>query len=279
MSCLFVEHLCVIDCAALHAERGLIGESWIVDVELEGGLDEQGMVLDFGRVKPLVKSLIDEHVDHRLLVPMRAPGLRLDRGASELRLTWRYGDRELFHRSPLSAVCLLDCEALTPPAVEEHVRGLCAGAMPGNVTAVRVSLREENIAGASYRYVHGLRQHGGNCQRIAHGHRSRVEVYRDGRRCEAGERWLAERWRDIYLGCRADLAASEEAGPCRFSYAAPQGEFELVIDRDRCELLDTESTVEQIARHAALLLKRRDPGSTYRVRAYEGVMKGAIADV
>ena len=45
------------------------------------------------------------------------------------------------------------------------------------------------------------------------------------------------------------------------------------------ELLDTESTVEQIARHAARLLKGRDPESGYRVRAYEGVMKGAIADV
>lgn len=282
MSCLFVEHLCVIDCAVLHPARGLIGESWIVDVELEGGLDEQGMVLDFGRVKPLVKSLIDEHVDHRLLVPARAPGLGLERAESELRLSWRYGERELFHRSPPSAVCLLDCEALTPRAVEDHVRELCLGAMPGNVTAVRVSLREESIAGASYRYVHGLRQHGGNCQRIAHGHRSRVEVYRDGRRCEASERWLAERWRDIYLGCREDLAAATAgpaAGSYRFSYTAPQGEFELVIDRDRCELLDTESTVEQIAQHGARLLKGRDPGSSYRVRAYEGVMKGAIADV
>lgn len=282
MSCLFVEQLCVIDCAWLHPSRGLLGESWLVDVELEGGLDAQGMVLDFGRVKPMVKTLIDDHVDHRLLVPWRAPGLRLERDDHEVRVRFRYDGRELYHRSPPTALCLLDSESVTTRAVEDHVRRLCADEMPGNVTAVRISLRPEQIPGARYRYAHGLRQHAGNCQRIAHGHRSRIEVYRDGRRCEASERWLAERWRDVYLGCRADLTEPESGsavGQYRFRYAAPQGEFELIIDRDRCELLDTESTVEQIAQHAARLLKERDPAARYRVRAYEGVRKGAIADV
>jgi 6-pyruvoyl-tetrahydropterin synthase len=282
MSCLFVEHLCVIDCAWLHPARGLLGESWIVDVELEGGLDDQGMVLDFGRVKPLVKALIDEHVDHRLIVPARAPALTLEDEGDEIRLRHRYDGRELYHRSPRQAVCLLDVEAVTPAAVEDHVRKLCAAVMPRNVSGVRISLRREAIAGASYRYVHGLRRHGGNCQRIAHGHRSRIEIFRDGRRCEASEHWLAQRWHDIYLGTRADLAAGGDgagSGCYRFAYAAPQGEFELIIDRDRCELLDKESTVEQIAAYAAHLLKEREPGARFRVRAYEGVRKGAIADV
>jgi hypothetical protein len=51
----------------------------------------------------------------------------------------------------------------------------------------------------------------------------------------------------------------------------------LEIDADRCELLDTESTVECIAEHILGLLKSREPDVAFRVRAYEGVNKGAIA--
>ena len=56
MNSLFVEHLTVIDCAYLDAARGLVGESWIVDVELLGDLDSQSMVLDFGVTTASAKS-------------------------------------------------------------------------------------------------------------------------------------------------------------------------------------------------------------------------------
>ena len=40
MSALFVKHLTVLDFSYAHATRGILGESWIVDVELHGDLDE-----------------------------------------------------------------------------------------------------------------------------------------------------------------------------------------------------------------------------------------------
>lgn len=281
MACLFVEQLTVIDCAWLHHQRGLLGESWLVDLELEGRLDAQGMVLDFGRVKPQVKAVVDATTDHRLLVPVRSDGLRIERSPAELALWYDYDGHRLYHRSPPEALCLLDVEEITIAAVEAYLAAEIRRVMPDNVEGARVMLRPERIAGASYRYVHGLEQHQGNCQRIAHGHRSRVEVYRDEQRNESCERWLAERWRDIYLGTREHLIEEtrlNDAPAYRFGYHAPQGEFELIIDRRRCELLDTESTIENIAAHLARVLKARDPGGNYRVRAYEGVRKGAIAE-
>jgi 6-pyruvoyl-tetrahydropterin synthase len=277
---LFVEELTVIDCASLDAGRGLLGQSWLVDLELEGELDEQGMLFDFGDVKPAIKAVIDRTVDHRLLVPANAPELRMERGRHETRLWFRTEHGELYHRSPDQALCLLDAATVNVAEVEQTLEQAARAEMPENVSVVRLQLREEDIGGAAYRYVHGLRQHAGNCQRIAHGHRSRIRIFRNGERWESRERLLAERWRDIYLGSTADLTdqIEHQGVDCyRFQYRSAQGEFELLIPSSRCDLLHTESTVECIAEHIATELRDEDPSAAIEVRAYEGVRKGAIA--
>ncbi|WP_020648452.1 6-carboxytetrahydropterin synthase [Solimonas variicoloris] len=276
MSCLFVEQLTVIDCAYLDAVRGLVGESWIVDVELDGALDGQSMVLDFGEVKKRLKRAIDASLDHSLLVPRRAPGLQLNADGERLRLRFEAAPGLYEHVSPTAAVSLVDAAAITPDAVAAHLRPILAAHLPANVARLGLHLRSEHIDGAYYHYVHGLKKHAGLCQRIAHGHRSRIEVRVDGARDGALERDVAERWRDIYLGTREDIVARGD-GRIRFAYTAREGRYELALPEARCDLLDTDSTVEQIAAHLAARLAPSRPGRALAVRAYEGVMKGAIA--
>ena len=279
MTCLFVEQLTVIDCAYLDAVRGLVGQSWIVDIELEGALDEQSMVLDFGAVKKSLKRAIDDSADHRLLVPLRNPRLSLQQQPDDtLVLRYDAAPGEIEHRSPALALALIDTPVITPEAVATYLQPMLRMAVPSNVSALRLHLRQERIEGASYHYVHGLKKHDGACQRIAHGHRSRLEVRVDGQRDTGLEHAIAEAWTDIYLGTRDDVIAHRE-GRVHFAYASREGRYELTLPESCCDLLDGDTTVEAIAGHLAARLAVQRPGCALEVRAYEGVMKGAIARV
>ncbi|RYZ79995.1 MAG: hypothetical protein EOO68_38050, partial [Moraxellaceae bacterium] len=63
-----------------------------------------------------------------------------------------------------------------------------------------------------------------------------------------------------------------------FAYVSQQGPFELIIPQACCYLIDTDSTVELIAQHFAQATKTERPQSHIRVKAFEGINKGAIAE-
>ena len=69
MISLFVDNLTNLDFSFLDPQRGLVGETLIVDAELTGELDDQGMVFDFGHIKRQLRSAIEALVDHKLVVP------------------------------------------------------------------------------------------------------------------------------------------------------------------------------------------------------------------
>lgn len=281
MICLFVDRLTIVDFSYLHAQRGLLGESWLCDIELSGEPDAQGMLLDFAEVKRSVKRLIDERFDHALIVPRWHPGLVLVPSADHCSLTFPYGEGlQVAYLGPPGAVCVVDELEITPQTLARAIEAALMPMLPRTVAAVAVTLRAEPHTGACYQYSHGLRQHDGNCQRIAHGHRSRIEILRDGARDAALEQAWAERWRDVYIGTRANLVGSHDVGGathCRFAYRATQGEFALELPAGRCYLIDVESTVENLARHVAERLAIEHPGARYHVRVFEGVDKGAVA--
>lgn len=280
MNLLFVRHLTVIDFAFLHPQRGLVGESWIVDVELEGELNEQGMVFDFGHVKQVLKAGIDQYIDHKLAVPGRLPGLVVETRDDNVRVMLPLAYGEIRHESPAQAVVLLDIDQITPDQVAPRLAEYLMGLLPENVRKLHLHLRPEVIDGAYYHYSHGLKKHGGNCQRIAHGHRSRIEILQDGARRPDLEQEWADSWRDIYIATREDLAAGISVNGIDhldFRYQANQGAFFLRLPRERVYLIDTDSTVEWIAQHLAQAVKHRYPASQIQVRAYEGVDKGSIA--
>lgn len=288
---LFVKDLTVVDASYLCPVRGMVGESWILDVVMSGELNEMSMVLDFSRVKKQIKQLVDEYVDHRLIVPSQNPAIRIAQTKpGYVSVDLLREEKSLHLHCPDEAYCFIDSESVTIESVTQHIYNVLEGKLPENVQGLDITLRHEQIPGPFYHYSHGLKKHDGNCQRIAHGHRSPIELLINGQRNQELEQEWAERWKDIYLGSQEDeckledLSLSEAAKSLNemthhaFRYTAPQGEFELAIARSDVEMLDTDTTVELLAQYIAEEVSFAvEPSATLDVVAYEGVGKGAMA--
>lgn len=276
---LFVNRLTQLDASLWCPQRGLVGLSWFVDAELEGELGEDGMLFDFGHVKPWIKSRLDASVDHTLLVPIRAPGIDISECSEGIciRTTLPYA---MEVRAPRQAFTLLPWQEVTTERLADHLAREMMKRPPPRVSAIRLRLRPEVIDGAAYTYSHGLKHHTGNCQRIAHGHRSRLFIWQRGERCPILETQWAERLNDRYLVDRTDIISQiePELRPSLTSrYRAEQGRFQLRLPLERCIVLPLPTTVEHIAAWLAQRIAE-ETGNATRVQAFEGIDKGAIAE-
>ncbi|WP_426357345.1 6-pyruvoyl trahydropterin synthase family protein [Pseudocolwellia sp. HL-MZ19] len=289
---LFVNDLTVIDFSYCCEQRGIVGESWIVDVLLEGELNEMSMVLDFGVVKKQIKAIIDEAVDHKLLLPMHSSMISVEKSTTQE--DSEYVDvvserGSYFLQSPTQAFAKLPTNKIDIASVTDFLLKIIKAELPDNVSGLTIVLREEVIDTDYYHYTHGLKLHDGNCQRIAHGHRSKIQLFKNDQRDFSLEKMWCDRWADIYIASegdrieKSDIQLSNSAQTQLtdkheyFSYFAPQGRFDIAVPSNVLDVVDCDSTVELLADFICRQLKKSQPNDTIKVIAYEGVQKGAIA--
>ena len=290
---LFVNDLTVIDFSYLCEQRGIVGESWIVDVVLDGALNEQSMILDFGIVKKQIKAIIDDAVDHKLLLPMQSTKLSVadskhHQGHETVDFDSERGSYYL--QSPNCAFAKIDHRIIDIDSVNDHLVDIIKAQLPANVSGLQLALRPEVITTDYYHYTHGLKLHDGNCQRIAHGHRSKIQIFKnDSRSAELEENWC-QHWRDIYLASEDDRVSKQDIQLSNsamesiadshqyFAYQAPQGRFDIAVPTEVLDVVDCDSTVELLADYICRQLKQEFPSDAIKVIAYEGVAKGAIVN-
>lgn len=276
---LFVNALTHIDVSYWSPRDGLVGASWHVDVELDGQLGEDGMLFDFGEVKPWIKSRLDAGADHTLLVPTRAAGVSVFECGKGLCIHAQ-APYDVKICGPRQAFTLLPWAEITAEGLAKHFAVDLLRSPPPRISDIRLKLREEVIEDEAYRYSHGLKHHTGNCQRIAHGHRSKLYIWSNGQRNPALEaKWAS--WLDgRYFVDEADIVPASDDETlamltCR--YQAPQGRFCIRLPKERCAVLSSPTTIENIATWLAQKVAR-DSGEATRICAFEGIDKGAMAE-
>lgn len=126
-------------CARLH------GHNYKVRVEASSTfLDEKQMVVDFFTVRHAVKSVC-EHLDHRVLIPTKAKGLKLREEGGEIHVF--LSDRKYVF--PKSDVALLPLEATTAEKIAEYLYYELKAVLPTNIR-LKVSVEEAEGAIASF---------------------------------------------------------------------------------------------------------------------------------
>lgn len=273
---LFVNHLTHLDVSIWSPVHGLTGMSWLVNATLEGELGDDGMLLDFGEVKPWIKRVLDAGPDHTLLVPEYADGVtvKLDDKRCTLDTQYPYAMRL---ETPPEAVTALPTAEVSEADILAHCEALLNAQRPPNVSRVTLTLSAETIDGAAFGYSHGLKRHLGNCQRIAHGHRSRLEIYQHGQRVPQLEQQWSDWLNHRYLIEAEDIAETSQYGQVLYRYLSAQGTFSLSLPESRTAVLKVPTTIENIAQWLADKVAAQT-GEPTRTVVFEGISKGATAD-
>lgn len=285
---LFVREITVLDYAYLDPSRGVLGGSLDIDVEFIGGLDEEGVVFDFSLAKKAVKKVIDDLCDHRLVCPRSSIKEDVE---GRVKLEWNYGaGYSIKYDCPSEAVCVLETDQVDTKSMMSYLEKETMKVMPKNVERLVLHAREENLYGApEYRYTHGLKQHYGNCQRLLHGHRNRIDVEVNGEKSLKWEESCAKNWNDIHLafpencpdqdlkmGSRQDHLQSVYV-----VYTSIQGKFEAWLPGSSVYIMPYETTVENISRHlcetVAEEASKLEAIDSVKVWAYEGIRKGSLS--
>ena len=286
---LFVHNLTVIDASYLDPVRGFVGDSYQVDVVLQGSLDEQSMILDFSSAKKQIKAIIDAELDHKLLVPHAAEDCSVIIEEQRTQVDYKLKDHAIIQlKCPHEAFCLLESETITVELLESYLEDVILLQLPENIIGLQLKLHNEQIDTPYYQYTHGLKKHHGNCQRIAHGHRSKIDIFINGIYNKELVKDWAERWRDTYLLSQEDIidksdlsfiVTKNEFDKQCTAYHAAQGYFELLIPAYLVAVLPHDTTVESLANYICAQVKKRFAEDKVTVYAYEGIGKGAIAEL
>ena len=294
-STLFVRDVGKIDCALFDPSQGIIGQTWYVDVWLTGTLDENGFVFDFSPLKSLIKQTLASTLDHSLIIPVQSQSVQYsewesgERWILKSKARGESKDTKWDYFCPKGSVFPVHSVSLKTSVIEAEFSRILRHRLPPTVLGLAVKLREEAIAAteASYRYTHGIQGHNGLCQRLFHGHRSRIEIYIGDERRPDLEHFIAREIfsSNIHIASLGQIkSGAGEIGrratsdaPITLSYAGTLGTYEATLPSNRLFFVESETSVEAIARELARFVKREEKtNEVVKVIAYEGIDKGAI---
>jgi 6-pyruvoyl-tetrahydropterin synthase len=272
--------------------------SWFVDLTLTGPLDGNGFIEDFSLVKRAVKSCLKATLDHALILPSTADG-SVDckpHGESSLSVNLLASDgRRWSYIAPMGAVYQLVSDKVDASTVSEALaRELADGYLLPSISDVAVTLRAEagDHPDCYFTYTHGLPGHQGLCQRLFHGHRSRLEIEVGGVRRADLEKKITQEFfgGHVHIATEDQIVAghcpplcekARQEKPLTLGFHGSLGKYHATLPAASVVVVKDSTSIESLTNQLAIIGRRLvgDSAGPLRVKCHEGIHKGAIATV
>ena len=291
---LFCDHITVLDIAYFDKNKGLVGDSYHVNVEFLGSPNGEGILIDFSQAKKQVKGLIDEVCDHRFVLPAGLAQAKEDR----FYLEYSFGSspNSLFYEGPLQAICEIPFSYVSKEHIASFLESKLIEYFGSKFEQIKITLEDENLFDQPIlNYTHGLKQHYGNCQRLFHGHKNSIDIWVNEEKRADLESWIVRDHlkANIHFCIAENVKNLEEVYPhlnglnygipkdlslIEIEYTSSQGHFRAQLPGDMVYILPIESTVENLSTHLAEIIKTKlNTKDKVKLKAYEGISKGAIS--
>lgn len=290
---LFCDHISVLDIAYFDKTKGLVGASFQVNVEFVGKPDDEGILIDFSLAKKAVKKIIDDICDHRFVLPKSMAQIQDDR--FQLELSYGVKNQQLYYEGPTQALCEIPAQYVSSNHIASYLEQEMSNHFGSQFEQVKIQLEEVKLGNKPIlNYTHGLKQHYGNCQRLFHGHHNSVDIWVNEEPRPDLESWLVRDHlkSNIHFCFSENIINKEQVmaslpddfgipTKCPFveiQYQGNQGMFRAVLPSEEIYVLPIESTVENLSSHFAKVIRSQtSPKDRIKVKAYEGINKGAIS--
>lgn len=294
---IFINDLDQID-LAYPSNGGIEGKSFIVDVELEGKLDDNGFILDFSLAKAKIKKILKDTADHALILPNKRHQMKIDRSSPEnVDLLLHFSNETWAYNCPLDAIYEIEHHEFDVKVLEKTLNKSIQSQLGSDVQCTTI-LREKKrqLEGSLFHYTHGITGHLGLCQRLFHGHTGELSIssHISSLNPSSIEKDVIDNFfkRSTHIAAKDQMVSSSSTKKSmtvmgtnlllrdyhHISYTGSKGRFEALIPKNKVIILDQTPSIENtiLSVHQYIHSKHGENVSkNLKIHLMEGVCKGA----
>ena len=276
----YIENVSNLDCAILTPSAGPVGQSWNVSLTITGSVQKTGFVCDFQDVKTIAHDIISS-IDHTLFI-IRDSRIFLEDDLNLNRVNVSL-DNSVYpwsYSCPKDAVSIDTTQQLSfkdnlsyDDLITRYLNTrLSQINLPSNITHTYFSLSSEQDP-SCFCYTHALSYYEGLCQRPYHGHRSKLNVLKDGQRLYDIENLMIKKYNNIHMSSSNQIQ-SQSQDLTTISYKGTRGRYTTTLPSSRVLILNDSPTLENFVTCLASDIKESFGISGFNLIVSEGIGKG-----